>query len=91
LGILARLSPIFDHFMAFFGTFREFLYWAISLFSGVFSPGRGESVWDWGFGYGAFDCVCGARYFISFISRAHPYRDICIGRWKQCSKNNRIF
>ena len=32
LGILAGLSPSFDHFMAIFGTFCKFLHWPISLF-----------------------------------------------------------
>jgi hypothetical protein len=32
LLFLARLSPIFDHFMAIFCTFREFFYRPISIF-----------------------------------------------------------
>jgi hypothetical protein len=32
LGILAHLSPVFDHFMAIFGTFCEFFHRSVSLF-----------------------------------------------------------
>jgi len=32
LGILAHLSPVFDHFMAIFGDFREFFHWAVYVF-----------------------------------------------------------
>ena len=32
LGILAYLSPVFDHFMAIFGDFREFFHWAVYVF-----------------------------------------------------------
>ena len=32
LGILAHLSPIFDHFMAFFGDFCEFFHWTVYVF-----------------------------------------------------------